>query len=195
MTPQQILSTPDLIAVGVAGDEVRRALRGRKTTFVRVLEMHVDAPLQGLPPGAEPGEIRVIGAPASIGAAVDAVRAAAALPGSAPAPRQAAPRHRSGAVQSPPTRQHAVRRPHPRASRVARDRPPRSRSAGFWEPAPPRRGRPPPPRRAKPDARRYGTRRRPSAAATPPGRHRRASRTPERTSSWRHACDGEFRLR
>ena len=50
MTPQQLLETPDLIAVGVAGDEVRRRMHGTKTTFVRVFEVHVDAPLQALPP-------------------------------------------------------------------------------------------------------------------------------------------------
>ena len=48
MTPQQILDTPDLIAVGVAGDEVRRQMHGAKTTFNRVLELHVEAPPQAL---------------------------------------------------------------------------------------------------------------------------------------------------
>jgi hypothetical protein len=79
VTPQQILETPNLIEVGVAGDDVRRRMHGVKTTFVRVLEMHVDAPLSSLPPGAQPGEIRIVGAPASIDAAVAAVRAAGAI--------------------------------------------------------------------------------------------------------------------
>ena len=79
VTPQQILDTPDLIAVGIAGDDVRRAMHGTRTTFVRVLEIHVDAPLQALPPRTQPGEIRIIGAPSSLDAAVAAVRAAAAL--------------------------------------------------------------------------------------------------------------------
>ena len=79
MTPQQILETPDLIAVGVAGDDVRRRMHGTRTTFVRVLEMHVDAPLSALPQGAQPGEIRIIGAPSSLDSAVAAVRAAVAV--------------------------------------------------------------------------------------------------------------------
>lgn len=79
VTPQQILETPDLISVGVAGDDVRRRLHGFRTTFVRVLEMHVDAPFSTLPQGAHPGEIRVIGAPSSLDAAVAAVRAAVAV--------------------------------------------------------------------------------------------------------------------
>lgn len=78
MTAQQILETPDLIAVGVAGDEVRRRMHGVKTTFVRVLEVHVDAPLQHLPQGAQPGEIRIVGAPSSVESAVSAVRMASA---------------------------------------------------------------------------------------------------------------------
>jgi aminodeoxyfutalosine synthase len=84
MTAQQILETPDLIAVGVAGDDVRRRMHGTKTTFVRVLEVHVDAPLHALPQGAQPGEIRIIGAPSSLHAATAAVRTAVALAGTVP---------------------------------------------------------------------------------------------------------------
>lgn len=84
MTAQEILGTPDLIASGIAGDEVRRRMHGTRTTFARVLEVHVDAPLHAMPPGARPGEVRVIGAPASIDAAVAAVRAAVAFAGSVP---------------------------------------------------------------------------------------------------------------
>jgi hypothetical protein len=79
MTPQQILDTPDLIAVGVAGDDKRRQMHGAKTTFVRVFELHVDAPAQSLPAGTQAGEIRLIGVPGSLESAVAAVRAAVAL--------------------------------------------------------------------------------------------------------------------
>lgn len=79
VTPQQILETPNLIEVGVAGDEKRRQMHGVKTTFVRVLEVHVEAPLSSLPPGAQPGEIRIVGAPSSLDAAAAAVRAAVAV--------------------------------------------------------------------------------------------------------------------
>lgn len=79
MTPQQLLETPDLIAVGVAGDEVRRRMHATKTTFVRVFEVHVDAPLQALPPRVSAGEFRIVGRPATLDAAVAAVRATVPL--------------------------------------------------------------------------------------------------------------------
>lgn len=84
MTPQQILDAPDLIAVGIAGDEKRREMHGAKTTFVRVIELHVGAPPQGLQQGAHPGEFRIIGAPVSREMAVAAVRAAASIAGDVP---------------------------------------------------------------------------------------------------------------
>jgi len=84
VTPQQLLETPNLVEVGVAGDDVRRRMHGAKTTFVRVFEMHVDAPLSSLPHGTQPGEIRVIGTPSTLDAAVTAVRAAAAIASGTP---------------------------------------------------------------------------------------------------------------
>jgi CofH/MqnC C-terminal region len=74
-----LLSTPDLIAVGVQGDEVRRRMHGTRATFVRVFEIHVDAPPAALPPGTSAGEFRIVGAPANIASAVNAVKAAMAL--------------------------------------------------------------------------------------------------------------------
>lgn len=84
VTPQEMLETPDLIAVGMKGDDRRRAMHGTATTFVRVLEVHVEAPLKSLPPGAQPGEIRIIGVPATLEAAVAAVQAAAGIAGDVP---------------------------------------------------------------------------------------------------------------
>lgn len=84
VTPQQLLETPNLIEVGVAGDEVRRRMHGVKTTFVRVLEMHVAAPLSSLPQGAQPGEIRIIGAPSTLDSAVVAVRAVVSVANGVP---------------------------------------------------------------------------------------------------------------
>lgn len=84
VTPQQLLETPDLIAVGVAGDDVRRRMHGTRTTFVRVFEVHVDAPPQALPPRVAAGEFRIVGRPANLDAAVAAVRATVALAGSVP---------------------------------------------------------------------------------------------------------------
>ena len=74
---RQILDSRDLIAVGARGDEVRRRLHGAKTTFVRVFEIHVEAPPSVLPPRTAAGELRIVGRPASLDAAIGAVRAAA----------------------------------------------------------------------------------------------------------------------
>jgi CofH/MqnC C-terminal region len=82
--PQEILSTRDLIAVGMLGDEVRRRMHGARTTFVRVFEIHVEAAPAALPPGVTAGEFRIVGRPASEGAATAAVAAGAALAGATP---------------------------------------------------------------------------------------------------------------
>src|SRR5258705_12330583 len=89
---QAILADRNLIAVGARGDEARRRRHGRKTTFVRVFEVHTDAlrPDSGqasppaLPASASPGEIRVTGKPPSVASAVAAIKAARALAGSTP---------------------------------------------------------------------------------------------------------------
>lgn len=69
-----LFDTPDLIAVGSLGDDVRRRMHGRRTTFVRVFELHVEAPPSTLPDNLEAGEFRIIGRPASLAAALVAVR-------------------------------------------------------------------------------------------------------------------------
>ena len=79
-----ILAEPNVIAVGARGDEERRRRHGVKTTFVRVFEVHVDAVPASLPSGATAGEIRVMGKPASVAAAVAAIKAARALAGTIP---------------------------------------------------------------------------------------------------------------
>lgn len=73
---QEMLDSSDLIAIGVRGDDLRRRLHGARTTFVRVFEMHVDAPPASLPSGASAGEFRIVGQPASLDAAIAAVRTA-----------------------------------------------------------------------------------------------------------------------
>jgi CofH/MqnC-like protein len=74
-----ILAEPNVIAVGARGDEERRRRHGLRTTFVRVFEVHVDAVPASLPSGASAGEIRLTGKPASVAAAVAAVKAALRL--------------------------------------------------------------------------------------------------------------------
>lgn len=75
---EALLATTDLIAIGMLGDQVRRQLHGARTTFVRVLEVHVDAPAGELPPRFNGGELRIVGTPQSRAAAVSAVRSAVA---------------------------------------------------------------------------------------------------------------------
>jgi aminodeoxyfutalosine synthase len=81
---QRILESPDLIAIGMRADEVRRQIHGIRTTFVRVFEIHADAVPSVLPDGVSAGEFRIGGRPASIDAAVAAVRSAAALAAGVP---------------------------------------------------------------------------------------------------------------
>src|SRR6476660_9428832 len=78
---QELLAGRDLIAIGARGDEERRRRHGSRTTFVRVLEVHVDAVPETLPASSEAGEIRVIGRPQSVDGAVDAVSRARSLAG------------------------------------------------------------------------------------------------------------------
>jgi CofH/MqnC C-terminal region len=74
-----VLSTRDLITVGIQGDEVRRRMHGARTTFGRVLEMHVQAPPAALPPGVVAGEVRIVGQLDDERSAQAAVGAGAAL--------------------------------------------------------------------------------------------------------------------
>jgi 2-iminoacetate synthase ThiH len=81
---QLLLDTPDLITVGAIADDVRRRIHGSSTTFVRVFEVHADAAPTRMPPRTSAGELRVVGKPASVEAAVVVVKAAVALGGGAP---------------------------------------------------------------------------------------------------------------
>jgi len=81
---QQLLDSKDLIAIGMKADEVRRKLHGVRTTFVRVFEIHVDAPITSLPPRTSAGEFRIVGSPRSLEAAIAAVRSARSLSGAFP---------------------------------------------------------------------------------------------------------------
>jgi hypothetical protein len=84
INPSAILSTRDLVAVGVQGDDVRRRMHGARTTFVRVFEVHVDAPPSVRPSGLAAGEFRIVGRPATEAAAIAAVKATAALSAATP---------------------------------------------------------------------------------------------------------------
>lgn len=79
-----ILQSHDLLTVGAMADDVRRRLHGARTTFLRVFEVHIEAPPSSLPPGTAAGELRIVGRAASVEAMVSAVRAAAAVAGGVP---------------------------------------------------------------------------------------------------------------
>jgi aminodeoxyfutalosine synthase len=79
-----ILGSHDLIAVSVRADDERRRRHGTRTTFVRVLELHVDAVPGELPAACSAGEIRLIGAPKSLEDAAAAVTRAKRLAASIP---------------------------------------------------------------------------------------------------------------
>jgi hypothetical protein len=81
---RRIFESADLIGIGVRADEVRRKMHGARTTFVRVFEVHVEAPPSALPARVSAGEFRIVGRPASVEAAVVAVQAAVALASEAP---------------------------------------------------------------------------------------------------------------
>lgn len=81
---QEMLDSRDLIAIGVRADDVRRRLHGVRTTFVRVFEIHVEAPPASLTAGTSAGEFRIVGRPASLDMAIAAVRASVQLAGAVP---------------------------------------------------------------------------------------------------------------
>ncbi len=78
------VESKNLISIGVQADDVRRRLHGTRTTFVRVFEIHVDAPVATLPPRTSAGEFRIIGSPKSLQSAADAVRNAKVLAAGVP---------------------------------------------------------------------------------------------------------------
>jgi aminodeoxyfutalosine synthase len=79
-----ILESHDLVAIGMVSDQRRRQLHGTETTFVRVFEVHAEAPPATLPPGVNAGELRIVGTPASLEAACRSVAAVRRLAGDVP---------------------------------------------------------------------------------------------------------------
>jgi aminodeoxyfutalosine synthase len=64
-----LVASHDIISLGMAADDVRRARHGLKTTFVRVADVDAEpAAPASVPPAA--GEIRIVGTPSSREAAV-----------------------------------------------------------------------------------------------------------------------------
>ena len=75
-------ASPDLVRIGMLADEVRRRRHGDRTTFVRVHDVAAGGETGSVPPGA--GEVRIVGAPATIDAAAESVRQAVAVSGARP---------------------------------------------------------------------------------------------------------------
>jgi aminodeoxyfutalosine synthase len=68
-----LAASHDILTLGMAADEVRRARHGMRTTFVRVADIAADAgAATAFPPAA--GELRIVGVPESSSAAVTRVR-------------------------------------------------------------------------------------------------------------------------
>src|SRR4051794_40485731 len=59
-----LASSHDIISLGIAADEARRARHGTRTTFVRVADVE-SAPGGALSISASAGEVRILGTPAT----------------------------------------------------------------------------------------------------------------------------------
>jgi aminodeoxyfutalosine synthase len=70
---EALWSNPDLVRLGMLGDEARRRRHGDRTTYVRVANVDVAAAPPTVPPAA--GEVRITGRPASADHAVEVARA------------------------------------------------------------------------------------------------------------------------
>lgn len=78
-----LATSHDIIALGMAADEVRRARHGVSTTFVRVADISAARDADITVPSAA-GEIRITGTPVDRAAAVARVREVAAVSGNTP---------------------------------------------------------------------------------------------------------------
>jgi aminodeoxyfutalosine synthase len=77
---EELAATPDILAVGMLADEVRRRTHGDRVTFVRVASCAFDKPIaEAVPLGAR--EVRLSGAPGSLDIAMTAVQSAKAVAG------------------------------------------------------------------------------------------------------------------
>jgi aminodeoxyfutalosine synthase len=72
-----LAASHDILTLGMLADDVRRARHGARTTFVRVADIPCEVAAPVAWPGT-PGEVRVVGSPSGLGAAVERIRAVAA---------------------------------------------------------------------------------------------------------------------
>jgi len=71
---RELATTPDILSLGMLADSVRRRMHGARATFLRVADVPFDAADLNIPPAAR--EVRFIGAPADLDAAVASVERA-----------------------------------------------------------------------------------------------------------------------
>ncbi|HXH24102.1 MAG TPA: hypothetical protein VNI78_02565 [Vicinamibacterales bacterium] len=77
---RELAATPDVLALGMLADTLRRRLHGRRTTFLRVAVCACDTSFSdAVPPAAR--EVRITGAPQALAVAVGAVSRARAVAG------------------------------------------------------------------------------------------------------------------
>jgi len=76
----ELAASPDILAIGMRADEVRRRAHGRRVTFARVACCAFDKPLSEAVPLAA-REVRLTGVPATLEVALTAVRSAKAAAG------------------------------------------------------------------------------------------------------------------
>src|SRR5690242_18415332 len=68
-----LAGTYDIIALGARADDVRRARHGARTTFVRVADVEA-SPGVAVAASPQAGELRIVGAPATVSTAIERVR-------------------------------------------------------------------------------------------------------------------------
>lgn len=78
-----LAAATDILALGALADDVRRRRHGTVTTFVRVHVLDVSDPASWTAPPPAAQEVRIVGTPASLDDAVDAVLQAKPLAGAA----------------------------------------------------------------------------------------------------------------
>lgn len=79
---ERLFAVPDLIAVGVLADDVRRRMNGDRVTFLRVVEAPADGPLPMIP--ADAGEVRIADLRADSDATLSRIREVARVAGGVP---------------------------------------------------------------------------------------------------------------
>ena len=79
-----ILATHDIVELGMLADGVRRQRHDKRTTFGRVLEVHIEAIPGALPANFDGGEVRIVGTPESAESAIAAVRSLSGIAGATP---------------------------------------------------------------------------------------------------------------